>query len=226
MNVIDLIFPKKCLGCDEAGKYICTSCINKVPPAKEICPMCGKNSWVGKTHSNCQTRMGLNGLISLWDYKGVVRKAIISLKYKYATEIAEELLPYMVKELEKKKYLFAKKTLLLPVPLYWYKQNIRGFNQSGIIGKAVSEYFSWRFIPDLLIRKKHTKAQVELKGIERKENIRGVFEFNSSYQSKIRDNYSLIIVDDVWTTGSTIKEAAAVLKSRGFGEIWGLTVAS
>ena len=156
----------------------------------------------------------------------MVRKAIISLKYKYATEIAEDLLPYMIKELEKKKHLFAKKTLLLPVPLYWYKQNIRGFNQSGIIGKVVSEYFSWRFIPDLLIRKKHTKAQVELKGTERKENIRGVFEFNRVFQSEIKNNYSLIIVDDVWTTGSTIKEAAAVLKSRGFGEIWGLTVAS
>ena len=204
MNIIDLIFPIKCLNCKKPGKYICASCINKVPPA-------GWNK---------------EKVYSLWKYKGVIRKAIISFKYKHATEVAKELILYMLDELDKRKNIFNKETVSLPVPLYWYKQNTRGFNQSEMIGKAIAEHYSCKFIPDLIIRKRHTKAQVELKGAERKENIKGVFEFNNGYKCKIDSNCSLIIVDDVWTTGSTIKEIAKVLKNQGFKNVLGLTVAN
>jgi len=132
---------------------------------------------------------------------------------------------YMSDELDKREKMFNNKTILFPVPLYWYKQNTRGFNQSEIIGKAIAEHFSCNFIPDLLIRKKHTKAQVELRRSDRKKNIKGVFEFNRAYKSKIDNNYSLVIIDDVWTTGSTIKEAVKVLKNQGFENVWGLTIA-
>jgi len=203
MNIIDLIFPKRCLSCRKPGRYICSLCIAGVP----------RSGW------------NREKVYSLWKYKGVLRKAIISFKYKHATEVAEELIPYILDELDKRKIVFNKKSILIPIPLYWYKQHSRGFNQSEVIGKAMAEHFSCKYLPRLLIRKIHAKAQVELNNTERKENIKGVFEFNNGYNHKIDTNSSLIIVDDVRTTGSTIKEAAKVLKDQGFKDIRGLTIA-
>jgi predicted amidophosphoribosyltransferase len=105
------------------------------------------------------------------------------------------------------------------------KENFRGFNQSVEIGKAISKKMSWNFFPDLLVRKRLASPQTKLKEEERKENIRGVFAINSNYRSLIADHSSLILFDDVYTTGATLKEACKVLKGNGAGVVWGLTIA-
>src|SRR5687767_11382771 len=102
MSVLDLIFPKSCLECGLIGKYICKTCLEKVPLV----------GWHGKRN------------YSVWGYKGVVRKALISLKYKYSTDIAKELSNEVVKIL-RLEVLRPNEGLLIPIPLHWQKKNLR-----------------------------------------------------------------------------------------------------
>jgi ComF family protein len=196
--------------------------VSKVGVPHGACPECEKPSIDGFTHTKCQKKYGINGLLSVWNYEGVVRKAILALKYKYSTEVAEELAKYLAVYIGDKKFILGDNPVVVPVPLHWYRENFRGFNQSLLLGKAVAEKFGWRFIPDLLTRKKLTSPQVGLKGKERVENVKNVFVLNS-HRGLLTANY--LLFDDVYTTGSTIKEAAKVLKRKGAEKVWGLTVA-
>lgn len=220
MDLLNLIFPRTCLGCGKEGKYICSDCLVKVRLGKPICPYCEKASIDGFTHVKCAKKLGLDGLTAIWEYEGVVRKAILSLKYKYSTEVGKELTALFIRELLTGRNPVCTGTLV-PIPLFWYRENTRGFNQSVEVGKAVAAQMGWKFSQDLLIRKKSTTPQVELSGDARRQNLKGVFALNPGSRSPD----SVLIFDDVFTTGSTLREAAKVLKRAGAQKVWGLTIA-
>jgi ComF family protein len=223
MGILDFVFPKTCLDCGKEGKYLCPNCIAKVPLAGSICPYCKHPSIDGVTHVNCRKKFGIDGLISIWEYEGVVRKGILSLKYKYATEIGNELSGHLIDSLRAK--VMPAVQYLTPIPVYWYRQNTRGFNQSLEVGRKVAELMNWKFIPDLLVKNKPTVSQVELSGEKRRKNLTGVFVVNTIFRSTLSDFRSVVIFDDVFTTGSTMTEAAKVLKRGGVEKVWGLTIA-
>lgn len=220
MGILDLVFPKTCLGCGSEGRYICRACIGKVPHAQPICPYCKHPSIDGATHINCLKKLGIDGLTSIWKYEGVVKKAILALKYKYATEIGKEISEYAITSLSS--LVFPSAHNLVPIPIYWHKQNTRGFNQSIELGGNIAENLRLKFIPNLLVKRKSTISQVELSGEERRQNLRNVFILNPSYQLLATD---YLLFDDVFTTGSTLFEATKVLKRRGVKRVWGLTIA-
>ncbi|KKQ24927.1 MAG: ComF family protein [Candidatus Woesebacteria bacterium GW2011_GWA1_37_8] len=223
--LIDLLFPKKCLGCTKEGKYLCQSCIGKQILAKQVCIECEKASIDGITHFKCQKKLGLSGAVSAWKYEGVVRKVLISLKYRFAQETASELAKYCSDFLKANITALPKDAILVPVPLHKSRENWRGFNQSEEIGKLVASQMKWKFIPDFVLRKVKTTPQTELSEKERKQNLRTAFVFNQKHLPLIASGLSLIIFDDVATTGSTLKEVGKVLKRNGFKNVWGLTVA-
>lgn len=223
MAILDLFFPKTCLSCGKEGKYLCSNCIAKVPILKSVCPYCEKPSIDGLTHFKCQRKYGIDGLTSIWDYEGVIRKAILALKFKYSTEVGLELSKVFVEYLKSTKYLLPKNTTLIPIPIFWYRQNVRGFNQSEEIGKLVASETGWGFKPDLLIKTRSTTSQVQLSVEKRKQNLIGVFAVSSPNILNTIPN--IILFDDVFTTGSTLKEAAKVLKRSGVEKVWGLTIA-
>jgi predicted amidophosphoribosyltransferase len=100
---------------------------------------------------------------------------------------------------------------------------VRGFNQSEEIGKLVAREMGWGFVPDLLVKNKSTASQVELSVKERKENLQGVFSLSPNIS--ISECPSIVLFDDVFTTGSTLKEAAKVLRHAGVEKVWGMTIA-
>lgn len=225
MDILDLIFPKACLECKREGKYLCDFCISQPPPVKQVCPVCLRPSIDGFTHPKCMTPQSINGIISLWPYSGVIRKAILSLKYKYVKEIAGELSELAVQK-TRGLFLFQNEgRFITTIPLHWSRENIRGYNQVDDIAKFLAQNFSLPFYSDILIRKKITISQATLSKVERVKNIQGVFALNSFYKSLIASHKSLVLVDDVYTTGSTLKEGAKILKRNGAGEVWGLTIA-
>jgi competence protein ComFC len=225
MSLVDVIFPKTCLRCGRSGKYICLTCIRKVRPAKGICIICERQAVDGMTHIKCLKKQSLNGAVSLWNYEGVVRRAIIGLKYKYAFKIAEELSGWTGQILKQKFTTFSDSCVLVPIPLHRRRENWRGFNQATELGKLIAREMGWKFIPDVLIRKKQTQPQTILKERQRQKNLLGVFAFNSFHKSLVTNNHSLIVFDDVWTTGATLREAGKVLKRNGAKSVWGLTIA-
>ena len=222
MNIIDIFFPRKCFGCGLGGYYLCPECVRKARPPRLACPKCNNFSSYGVTHIRCREPFGLDGRISLWRHTGGVRKAIAGMKYKFALEIAKEMAEYAAKELEKKKLFFPKSSVLVPIPLYWHRKNWRGFNQSEEIGKLIAEKLGWGFDKNFLVRKASKKPQASLKREERKTNIKGVFSLIKSPGK----NMPIILFDDVWTTGSTIKEATKILKEEGVKRVNCLTLTS
>jgi ComF family protein len=222
MVIADLLFPKECLNCKDAGSYICRNCLGKLEPLRQICANCGRPAVDGATHVKCKRPWGLDGLIFIWPYGGVIRKAILGLKYKHAKEITKEVGEYMVDFLQERKVVLPKKAILMPIPLYFLRQNWRGFNQVEEIGKLVAFKMQWEYRGDILLRKRLKKPQTSLKRHERAENIRGVFELNPNYQLQTT---SYILLDDVYTTGATMKEAAKVFKRKGAKKVWGIAIA-
>jgi len=199
--ILNFLFPKACLECGKEGRYICSECYCKVRP--------------------CNVVDSTN--FSIFKYEGVIRRAIISLKYKFAYDIADELVGRLVTSLINNKRLTSSAHCLVPVPLHWHRENWRGFNQTEIIGEKLAKKMNWKYHPNLLFRNKQTVPQVGLKGLVRRNNISGVFSVNPN--DVICTKYSVLLFDDVYTTGSTINEAKKVLLEAGFKNIKSLTIA-
>lgn len=224
MGLVDVVYPINCLGCGKRGKYVCSSCLQKVGFAENVCYVCKKPAIDGITHTKCKGKLGLDAVVAVWNYKGVIKRAIISLKYKYATSVTNELAEITAKIISDK-YKLPSNTVLLPIPLHWYRKNWRGFNQTELLGKSLSEKLNWKYLPGILVRKRLTTPQVSLKGKERKQNVRGIFSFNDKYKGLVNYVTTIILFDDVYTTGSTMKEAGKVLKRKGFERVWGVAIA-
>ncbi len=223
MRVFDLVFPKSCVNCKSGGKYLCAKCVSNLGKVDQTCPMCLSPAIDGMTHTKCKKPQGLDGVYFLYPYKGAIRKALLYLKYKYASDVADEMVELIVKKL-KEVVSLPEEAVLIPVPLHKKRKNWRGFNQVEIVGEKLAKLQRWDFLTDLLVRTKYKAPQTDLKKEERRKNIRGVFILNSKYKSKITGKRPIVIFDDVWTTGSTMKEAGKVLKRNGFKNVWGLAI--
>ena len=204
MDILNLLFPKICLNCKTPGKYICSLCLAKVPDG----------GWNQKK------------IYSLWKYDGVIRKAILALKYKFALQIAQELSDVSCAKLKmlNNKY-FLKNTVLIPVPLHTKRHKWRGFNQAEEVGRGIAFGMGWRFELNLIIKIGASKPQAELARKDRLRNLSGKFAVNPASKGKIDPCSTYLIFDDVATTGSTIKEITKVLKRNGAKEVYGLTIA-
>lgn len=211
MGILDVFFPKVCISCKKGDSYLCPKCLGGVKRTNLFCPICTRFSKDGFTHASCKRPLGMNRLISVWRYEGVVRKAILKLKYTFASDVVEELVENFTRNLDKN--LLFKKACLVPMPMHPKRKKWRGFNQAEEMGKIAAEKLGWYFFPDLLVRTKHTRPQTELKGEERKKNVEGVFSINPNHSLDSKCN-TIVVFDDVWTTGSTMKEAVKTLKRK------------
>jgi len=219
MNLLDLLFPKKCVSCGSFGEYFCNNCIKRLSfLEQQICPVCERNAIGGKTHLRCKRVLSLDGLTSIVDYKNPVKEAIYQLKYKFTKDLANDLV----------NILFTSKNIispnfsdpfLVPIPLHWFRKNWRGFNQTEILGWLISKRLKTRFYPDALKKETATREQVTLKGKERQKNVANIFKANPNVRGK-----EILLFDDVWTTGATLKSAGAQLKRKGAKTVWGLTL--
>jgi competence protein ComFC len=228
----DFLFPRACVGCGQWGEYLCPDCLNFIKTNdKPICPVCYQPAVYGLTHPICrqQRPWSLDGLTSIFTYQGIVKKTITKLKYKFVTDLGETILELFLSFCGDNKaftkFVTQKNVCLVPVPLYWQRKNWRGFNQAELLGKVMAEKLSIGFLPDLLIRVRQTKEQTKLKKEKRLKNVKGAFKFNQEYNSEAMKQLNLVVFDDVWTTGATMKECAQVLKRNHFKKVWGLTLA-
>src|SRR3990172_11656582 len=128
MGLLDLLFPKTCVGCGKFGSYICENCLKKIEYLEtQVCNECYKLAIGGQTHPYCQKSHGLDGVISLVNYKSPVREMIQQLKYRFTTSLLDEI---SEKLLFDKILVRHKNWTVLPLPLHHSRQNFRGFNQA------------------------------------------------------------------------------------------------
>ena len=116
--------------------------------------------------------------------------------------------------------------IVLPVPLFRKREKERGYNQSEILGRTLAKKYKLTFCPDLLIRIKPTKPQAKLTMGERIKNIKKAFKVNNFSLNLLISQYpNILLVDDIWTTGITLRTCGNLLKRAGFKKVWGLTLA-
>ena len=158
---------------------------------------------------------------SLGSFDDSYQRLIYAFKYGQLLNLGKRLGSTLGEKIkEDKRFLGC--DFLIPVPLHPSRKRKRGFNQSEILALAISEKIGLPVLKDVLKRKKRTKDQTTLNAKQREENVRGAFSVKN--EDRIVDK-QIILVDDVMTTGATLKECARNLFEAGAKEVLGLTVA-
>lgn len=226
---INFIFPALCIKCNaplkEEEVLFCKTCLFTLPIAKSYCKKCG--TFLSETLldyfspeklaycSFCETtKIYYDKIYIGFYYKEPLRELIHKAKFKEDFSLA-----YLLGKLLRKvcKISLADYDIIAPIPLSLKRERERGFNQSLLI---LWGYSGIKLPSKVLIRIKHTKPQSELNGKERLENIKNAFSTLCELTGK-----KILLVDDIMTTGATLREASKVLKKAGAKEIHILVLA-
>lgn len=207
--LLELFFPRRCLGCDKEGQYICKDCEIFLSESLNIAD---PNLTEAKPRSN--------NAMSVWDYEGLIEKAILKIKYDGCYDIINELVE---KAFEKIDLNLPADTYITYVPMYKKKELQRGFNQSELIAKKIGEIID-RPIVGLLEKIKDNRSQVGLNPKERIDNVKDVFSWSRWSLGQPKPE-NVLLVDDFLITGATMRECIKVLKEGDMRNIWGFTLA-
>lgn len=225
-EILDFIFPKKCFGCGRSGELFCDRCFNSLNFPEIRCFVCREGGGSGFC-AQCGSFFNLKNLRVFWtaDYKNpAIKKMIRTFKYRQAGALAGilgEILNQRAKRFLNQDG--SNVSLIIPVPLTARKQRERGFNQAALLGRYLAQKSGLVFDPTILLKIKNTASQVGTAG--RDERLKNLKEsFIVSDPQKIK-NKTVILVDDVLTTGATIMECGRVLQKAGAEKIIALVVA-
>ena len=239
--LLELFFPSFCLGCKKEGTYLCHDCKSTLEISEYNYCLCSSNPLrlpardtqaglaplaQGKC-SRCKDKK-LSGLYFALPYKEkfLTKKIIYQFKYEpYIKDLAKNLAGILVEH-----FVLTKNntnqtwenSLLVPVPLAKKRLKIRGYNQAEELAKELSKVIKIPVASDNLIKIKPTLPQIKLSGKQRQENVKGSFAIKTPADIKGR---KIFLVDDVYTTGSTMEECARILRNAGAKQIWGIAIA-
>ena len=229
MNILDIIFPKHCVGCGKIGAYLCPDCRKQVVLVATnecVCPVCDRKALGGATHPRCRSRCSLDGLTSFFYYTTVMRELIRSIKYRFVSDMVIPLIdlipPALFGLLPMSK---TEPSIIVPIPLHPSRLRFRGFNQAEKFGAILSSKLQVPMRTDMLIRTKKTDPQVSMKDRDKRlNNMEGVFAVRPEATPGLQ-NTGIFLLDDVFTTGATIRAAAKILKRNGAKFVWAVTIA-
>ncbi len=216
----NLFFPAFCRNCriwlgSSREKYFCSNCWNKLLLIENFCSCCGLPVVTRAASPLCggcrEKPPSFRRARAAGHYEGVLRQAVHIFKYEGKISLGETLAQLMVKEFPR--YWSAwDYDFLLPVPLHPKRLRKREFNQSFVLARYLGKYFDTPVLSDKLQRVKFNRPQVGLTRKERLNNAKGCFELRRPEQLQGK---KLLLVDDVYTTGATIKECARLLSNAG-----------
>jgi len=198
-NLLDLIFPPKCEVCRKrGGEALCPECFSRIKLLKPY--------------------LGVHAAAA---YEGVLREAIKRFKFQKRRGLAEPLGILLVRYLSRTPELkFDEMEAIVPVPLHRRRQRERGFNQAELLARVVGKYFEVPVVT-ALERVRHTAPQFDLSREARRTNIKGAFKV---VDRKAVNNRKIVLLDDIYTTGSTVAECSRVLQAAGARRVEILTL--
>lgn len=232
---LDIIFPIKCLGCAKLGEgkkldYLCKSCLASIPINRRWhCIGCQMVSPLGQTCLRCTKSIAIDQVLFMTDYANpLVEKMIKTYKYRFIFDLKSPLF-YLSKKfisiLSKGKHfnLIEDSPLFTSVPLDRTRENWRGFNQSSLLSEMIAKSLNLNFNDKILLKESSSIPQAEIEDKEsRMKNLENKFKINDDLKL---ENKTVIIFDDIVTTGTTLNECAKILKASGAKKVIGLTIA-
>ncbi len=228
-----LVFPSSCLLCsrplDAPGeRIVCRGCLDRLTVRRGSCCLCCGRFFegVGEPHLciRCLEKPpAFTRHRSCGRYDGELRDLILAFKYKRMPVLAKVLGRFAVDALGGDEDLWQGLDMIVPVPLHARRKRERGFNQSRLLARELGRAEGVEVEAKLLRKMKNVPPQAGLEGRERREeNVRGVYGMRNP--RRVRGK-TVLLVDDVFTTGATIRECSRVLKEAGAAEVRALTIA-
>lgn len=228
---LDLIYPRSCSGCGgPAGKHtrhICWDCLASFDIiTAPLCSLCGNPADGRIEHeyicSLCLRRRSYFDMArSAVRYVGALRTALHSFKYDRITCLSCDFVP-LLSACVRTHYSQIYFDAVTFVPLYPERERTRSYNQARLLAKELAVDLNLSLLSTCLHRSRSTPSQTDLNSSRRRANVRGAFETTDEDWLEGR---SLLLVDDVMTTGATVNEVAKVLKKAGATAVYVVTVA-
>lgn len=210
--LLNLLFPKKCYGCEVCDTWLCQKCLNKLKLYQGEIPRALKNN---------------NDLIIAGEYQDkLLNDLIIAFKFGLNKELAIPLFIFLKRAIDKKILIdnlagrLWNNILVVPIPLHKKRLKWRGFNQSELLAREIGNYYDWPINLEL-VKNKKTICQVELDEEKRLSNLTGAFK----WAGEDLTGQTILLIDDIITSGATLNEAEEVLISAGAGRIIKVSVA-
>ncbi len=230
---MELIFPRRCPVCGQivqpSGELICATCFLQLSPVKSpVCRKCGKEV-LGDHYEYCPDCMRrqrtFDSGMALFNYNEAARRSMAAIKYKNR----REYLDFYGAALSRR---FSKivghwqADCLIPVPIHPSRRRQRGFNQAEELAKRLEKSWNIPVCSQILIRNRKTVPQRDLNPSERLKNLREAFRLHPDCCKNLVHFFpkTVILIDDIYTTGSTIEACARVLKAAGVQRVYFLVV--
>lgn len=230
MNLLDFIFPLKCPVCENVLKRgengICHSCRISLPRVSEPrCKRCGKPIDVPEEqycHDCERKRKGADVLaagVALWVYDTRMKRVMANFKYEGCTAdasfFAKELLRFHGAEIER-----WRTEAIIPVPIHRRKKWFRGYNQAAVLADELGELLQLPVLSDALLRTRYTKPQKGLDSKQRAANVSGAFALKEKGENALCSLRSVLLVDDIYTTGATLEACGDILCRTGVQKVY------
>ena len=227
--LLDMVFPRRCPVCDDVlpfgGELICSGCRERLQYVEEPrCRKCGKALYdeTGEYCADCrETAHFFNRAVSAFVYNDAARDAVFRFKYRGRQEYARFFAESIWQRLKDDIGSF-NAPALIPVPIHKERLKKRGYNQAALLAKELSKLSGYPVYDKIIRRVRNTAPQKNLSRAERMKNMKRAFTISGN----VVELTGAVIVDDIYTTGSTVDEMSKVLKSAGMRDIYVVTVCS
>lgn len=228
---MDYIYPRKCPLCQQLTKghcLICETCRENVPYIEEpYCMKCGKPFYrEERAKEYCydcnRYQRSFIRSYSLVRYEGAMKKSMYQFKYYNKREFADWYATELVRRY-KKEWIRVKIDCVIPVPIHKRKKRQRGYNQAEILAKKIAKLLQIPYYSNGLIRLIETRPQKELDNKDRYQNLKQAFSVGRlGKEEKLK---TVLLVDDIYTTGATLEACTQVLLESGrVRNVYGCTV--
>ena len=230
-KILDFVWPRTCEVCgrpvDRPGRHFCSECLNRLPftPTDGCCRRCGRAAEKLDGEflcEDCRTyKPSFDRAASALSFEGDARAAMNAFKFENHLWLRDDLVDW-IEGVVRARFKVEEIDLILPMPSTLLHRLDRGYNQCAYLAKSLARRLGKPYETSVLRRKGNPKKQGRLAEEERRTNVIGTFAVRKP--AVIRDK-TVMVVDDIMTTGSTLSECAAELKRSGASRVWCATLA-
>ncbi|MFA7308963.1 MAG: double zinc ribbon domain-containing protein [Patescibacteria group bacterium] len=222
--VWDIVFPKHCVRCNQEGDYLCSVCLTYVDVVTTpYCPECRRPTRYGELCASCSPLWDFDGVTICTEYNGAVKDLVHTFKYEGCSSAADLIAAFLVAGISRTKSQIGVQGdwIVIPVPMTYEKELERGYNQASLLACLLATELQLIVNEKSLIKTRSTRSQIELTRRERLNNVKDSYGWVAAPLSGL----SILLVDDITTTGATLSECAKTLKKAGAGRVWGVVLA-